>query len=261
MASESHADMAETLSAAACFTADRASRLNKPVNLAGRDARRLGDLAPQHLRAGVALVLIGGLPGTGKSTVAGAVADSVGWELLNSDRIRKELAGIAPDADGRAVFGTGIYTPAWTARTYAELLRRAGDLLGRGESVILDASWSSAELRSAAAGLARAQHAHFVELRCVASPELARQRLQARPPGPSDARPEIAVQLAAAAAPWPTATVINTERGGADQADGAVAAGGLRRAGGKPDGSRLDFGPGFSQIVAEALAAIGQRGG
>jgi predicted kinase len=212
-----------------------------PRQLADLAPRQLADLAPRHPRAGiVALVLIGGLPGTGKSTLADAVADSLGWAVLSSDLIRKELAGIAPLADGRAVFGTGLYTLEWTARTYAELLGRAEVLLARGESVILDASWSSAELRSAAAGLAREQGAYLVELRCAASPELARRRLQARLPGPSDARPEIAAKLAASAAPWPTATVIDTELGGAAGAS-----------------ARLDFsGPGFSQIVGQALAAI-----
>jgi predicted kinase len=249
MASEPYADVAETPSAAVYFAGDA----SKGTVAAGRDARQLGDLTLQHLRAGVvALVLIGGAPGTGKSTLAGAVADSLGWAVLSSDRIRKELAGIAPDADGRTVFGTGIYTSEWTMGTYAELLRRAGDLLARGESVILDASWSSAELRTAATSLAREQHAHLVELRCVASRELARQRLQARPPGPSDAGAEISVQLAAAAAPWPTATVIDTELGGLAAASG--------RADGSGPYSKPGFGPGFSQIVAQALAAIRPHG-
>jgi hypothetical protein len=183
---------------------------------AGRDARQLADLTLAHLRAGVvSLVLVGGLPGTGKSTLAGAVADRLGWTVLNSDRIRKELAGIPPHAAGAAPFGAGIYASSWTTRTYAELLRRAAGLLARGESVILDASWSSAELRSAVTDLALEQHAHLTELRCVASPELARQRLEARPSGVSDADAEIAMKLAAVAAPWPTAVVIDTEHGGA----------------------------------------------
>ena len=189
----------------------------------------------------VALVVLGGLPGTGKTTLAGALAGRLGWTVLSSDRIRKELAGIQPDADGRTAFGTGIYSTSWTARTYAELLRRAGELLARDESVILDASWSSAEMRAAAADVARAHDASLVELRCVASPGLARKRLTARPPGPSDAGPEIAARLAAAAAPWPAATVIDTEAGGA------------------PGGEPARFGSGFEQIVTHALAAIRQR--
>jgi aminoglycoside phosphotransferase family enzyme/predicted kinase len=182
---------------------------------AGRDVRQFADLALQHLRAGVvSLVLVGGLPGTGKSTVAGAIADRLGWSVLSSDRIRKELAGIPPGTAASHPFGTGIYAPSWTERTYAELLHRAAELVARGESVILDASWSSAKLRLAAADLARGQHAHLVQLRCVASPELVRERLRTRPIGLSDADSEIARRLAAVAAPWPAAVAIDTEPGG-----------------------------------------------
>lgn len=193
---------------------------------AGRDARQLCDLTVRHLRAGrVTLVLVGGLPGAGKTTLARTVADNLGWAVLNSDRIRKELAGIAPDGDGRAAFGTGIYTPSWTARTYGEMLRRAADLLAHGESVILDASWTAAELRTAAADLAQAEHGHLVELCCATAPQIAEHRLRTRPPGPSDAGPEIATRLAATAAPWPSAIVIDTGRQAAGTAaDQALAA-------------------------------------
>jgi uncharacterized protein len=186
---------------------------------AGHDARQLADLTLRHLRSGiVTLVLVGGLPGTGKTTLANDVGGNLGWAVLSSDRIRKELAGIPPDADGRTAFGTGIYTPSWTAKTYNEMLRRAGELLAHGESVVLDASWTSAELRSAAGDLARAEHAHLVELRCNAEPEVADQRLRMRPRGPSDAGPEIAAKLAADAAPWPDAIVIDTGRHAASAA-------------------------------------------
>jgi hypothetical protein len=180
---------------------------------ARRDARQLADLTLRHLRAGVVtVVLIGGLPGTGKTTLAENVGTNLGWAVLSSDRIRKEIAGLAPHADGRSAFGTGIYTSEWTARTYGELLRRAAELLARGESAILDASWTSAELRSAALSVAHAQHAHLMQVRCAAAPEVADQRLLTRPRGASDAGPEIPAKLAAATAPWPTAIVIDTGR-------------------------------------------------
>lgn len=60
------------------------------------EARRYGEIAVAHLRAAeVRLVLVGGLPGTGKSTVSDAVAGRLGMVLLSSDRLRKELHGIS----------------------------------------------------------------------------------------------------------------------------------------------------------------------
>ncbi|MGC0372945.1 aminoglycoside phosphotransferase family enzyme [Streptomyces sp. SAI-229] len=57
--------------------------------------RRLVSTALRHLRtSAVGLTLVGGLPGSGKSTLSGALADRLGVTLLSSDRLRKELAGI-----------------------------------------------------------------------------------------------------------------------------------------------------------------------
>lgn len=75
-------------------------------------------------------MLAGGLPGTGKTTVGGALADRVGAVLLSSDRIRKELVGIDPGRSA-ARHGTGLYAAAHTEAVYGELLRRAEELLGR----------------------------------------------------------------------------------------------------------------------------------
>lgn len=191
---------------------------------AAGEARSLARMALQHLRAGaVKLILIGGLPGTGKSTVAGHLADRVGCTVLNSDRIRKELAGVAPGASCRAGYSSGIYTPAWTKRTYAELLRRASMLLGNGESVIADASWISPELRAAAAVAAESAAADLVQLRCTAPPGLASERMRARTEDPSDADPQIATQMAAAQVPWPEAITIDTADAG-DPVEHAIAA-------------------------------------
>jgi hypothetical protein len=61
-------------------------------------ARQLLGMTLKHLRAAVVtLVIVGGLPGTGKSTLSAAVAGRLGFAVLSSDQIRKELAGISPD--------------------------------------------------------------------------------------------------------------------------------------------------------------------
>lgn len=92
--------------------------------------------AVRRLRAGeVRLVLVGGGPGTGKTTLAGALADRLGAVTLNSDRIRRELTGLAPEMSAAAAYRHGICTTGWTDRTYRELIDRARRLLERGETV------------------------------------------------------------------------------------------------------------------------------
>ncbi len=178
---------------------------------AGGAARKLASAALRHLRAGtVTLVLVGGLPGTGKSSLAGDVADQLGCAVLSSDRVRKELAGLEPEEPAAAGFGAGIYSQAWTGRTYAELLNRAAELLSAGESVLIDATWSSAEHRQLAAAIATQAHAELVQLECVTPPELAASRIADRAGNASDATAAIAARLAAEWAPWPEATVIDT---------------------------------------------------
>ena len=208
---------------------------------AGGEARGLADIALQHLHAGaVTLVLVGGLPGTGKSALAAAAADRLGCVVLNSDRIRKELAGVPLESGAAVPYGTGIYTPAWTERCYAELLHRARELLASGESVIADASWLSAKQRAAAAALASDVSAELVQVRCAASEDLARQRMSARRYGVSDADADVARHMAAHMASWPEATTIDTESGGLD-------------ADAEPPGA-------FSDLVRQALEVIRPHG-
>jgi aminoglycoside phosphotransferase family enzyme/predicted kinase len=190
---------------------------------AGFEARRLAEVALRHLRSGaVTLVLVGGLPGTGKSALADAVAGRLGFAVLNSDRIRKELAGLPAETSARVRYGAGIYNSEWTEDAYAELLHRAAVLLSRGESVIADASFITARQRAAAVTAAAAVSADLVQLRCTASRELAGRRMSARTSGVSDADQAIAAEMEGAAEPWPDATVMDTEGDGVDSGPGAA---------------------------------------
>lgn len=181
---------------------------------AAESAPLLLDCCLAHLRRGrVALVLVGGGPGTGKSTLAAGLADALGWTVLRSDEVRKDLVGLAHTEHAPAPLGEGIYDVQTTAATYAELLARARMLLARGESVVLDASWGTAATRADAAALAEATAADLVELCCEAPESVTTPRIAARVRAgtdASDASPEIARALAERADPWPSATTIHT---------------------------------------------------
>lgn len=100
--------------------ADEAS-LPEPERLAARRrARRHAALAAGYALP-PSLVLTCGLPGSGKSTLAAALAVPLRALHLRSDVIRKEQAGLAPEARG----GAALYAQEATERTYAELRRRA----------------------------------------------------------------------------------------------------------------------------------------
>jgi aminoglycoside phosphotransferase family enzyme/predicted kinase len=178
---------------------------------AAEQARTYAAITLRHLRRGqVRLLVVGGLPGTGKTTLSGNLADHLGAVLLSSDRVRKELAGVTPATSASASYLDGIYTPAHTDRMYRELLHRAENVLVRGESVVLDASWGSAARRVAAREVAARTHSRLVELRCDAPAEVTAGRLRTRIGSMSDADPAIAAAMARAADPWPEATVVPT---------------------------------------------------
>lgn len=140
------------------------------------------------------VVVIFGLMGTGKTTLARELAAALGWPVLHSDVVRKELAGIPPTAPVREEFGKGIYAPDFSARTYAEMRRRAKEYLQAGApGVILDASFKSAHERRLVRELARELGAEAVFVLCECPRETVRERLSRRAAGASisDGRLEI----------------------------------------------------------------------
>jgi aminoglycoside phosphotransferase family enzyme/predicted kinase len=192
---------------------------------AAADAQRYTDIVLRHLRAGnVRLVLVGGLPGTGKTTVAGGLADRFGAVVLSSDRVRKELAGIDPTTPAGAGYREGIYSPERTEKLYTELLDRVERLLARGESVVLDASWTAQQHRRSALATAQHTHSELLQLECEADAEATSRRIRDRIGAASDATPAIAAAMAAQADPWPEATPIDTSRSVAESLAAASAA-------------------------------------
>lgn len=155
-------------------------------------------LAPPEERP--CLVLTTGLPGTGKSCLGRNLEERAGFVRIASDAVRKELAGLDPDAPAPAGVDRGIYTPEWTERTYAACLERAGALLFEGRRVALDAGFREEARRREALDTARSWGVQALGLVCQAPPEEVRRRLEARAaaPGadPSDADWEVYRALA-----------------------------------------------------------------
>lgn len=181
------------------------------------------EMTRDHLLTGaVTLVLVGGPPGVGKTTLAHDVADRLGMVVLSSDRLRKEAAGLDPEAGAAADLDSGIYSPGRTRATYADMLRRADLLLRRGESVVLDASWTDAAQRDLAVALAGTAHARLVELRCQLGADAAAARIRGRS-GISDADEQVAERMRRREAPWPAATAVDMRRSPAECADRACA--------------------------------------
>jgi len=128
------------------------------------------------------LIVVGGVIGSGKTTLAAALGRALAAPVASSDRVRKAVAGLPPTARGDA----SLYTPAAVERNYGEVLRRAQAVLASGRGAILDATFSTRGRREQAAELARATGAAlvFIETRC-ADRDVLEARLAARRGRPS----------------------------------------------------------------------------
>jgi predicted kinase len=169
------------------------------------------DIARRHLRRGaVRLVLVGGLPRTGKTTLAGLHAQRAGWVHLSSDVRRKELAGLPATARVGGAAREELYSAAMTARTYRSLLQAAAAELALGRTVVLDATWARELHRDGAARVAERAAADLVQLQTTLPDHVVPARLAARAAGGTDASDaDVTVHHAIAVgfAPWQAAKV------------------------------------------------------
>jgi predicted kinase len=165
-----------------------------------KEARAYLDLALGYLSAPPAprLIAIGGYSGTGKSTVARALAARTGAMILRSDGVRKGLHGL-PETER---LPPETYTQATSERVYGELLFRAALVLAAGLPAIVDAAHLRQRERDATAALARRLGVCFDGLWLDALPEVLRDRLAARSGDASDADARVLeMQLSRGAGP------------------------------------------------------------
>jgi len=125
------------------------------------------------------LVAVAGLSGSGKSTVAEALAQRTGFTWISTDLVRKELAGLPPTARPARAYGDGIYTAEFSTRTYRCMFDRARESLPC-VGVILDATFQLAIGRATAREIARRHKVPFLLVECRCPRERTRKRLARR---------------------------------------------------------------------------------
>ncbi len=122
---------------------------------------------------------------TGKSYLASAWANHYNMPYYNSDRVRKELAGLSPEADQKEEVDHGIYTPEFSRRTYDALIEHAAHHFNANKKacVVLDGSYQAREERDLLRKLFGNQ-VRIVFVHCFCSEKVVRKRLDIRASDP-----------------------------------------------------------------------------
>jgi len=156
----------------------------------GEEARREGQ-EYLHLALGYhlppAMVCLCGLPGTGKSTIARALATALRAGLHRSDVVRKQMLGLRTGDRWSGGHAEGPYGEEATRRTYGRLRELAAADLAAGRSVVLDANFPTHDQRERARAVAAGQGVPFL-LGLVETPEATViERLRRRAGDPHEA--------------------------------------------------------------------------
>ncbi len=173
----------------------KVSMLRRQQETPGSDGYRKADSDYRqylHLAEGYAapgspvLLLMHGLSGSGKSTVARGLCEAFGMLQIRSDVERKRLAGLESLERSGSPVGGGIYSAAQTDKTYARLLSLAAAVLTAGYAAIADATFLGKAWRDRFRELARERDVPFLILHCRAADAELRRRIPARQAGADD---------------------------------------------------------------------------
>ncbi len=161
-----------------------AAEVSPPEREAARELAR-AQFAMAHRYATLAapaVLVVCGLSGTGKSTLARALRQRLGFEVINSDIVRKRLARLPADARARAGYAEGIYTEDFNRRTYEAMVEQGEKLLRSGRGVILDATFRDPGKRRLVSEMASRAGVPwlFVECRCDEKEAISRLKERAR---------------------------------------------------------------------------------
>jgi len=164
-------------------------------NQSAERARAYFRLALRYAVAGSKplVVAVMGRVATGKSSLARALGEALGWDVVSSDHERKQMAGMDPYVRGSEQEREALYAAGRTDATYDALVRRASEHVRRGRCIILDATYSRAGHREELRRTIKKAGAAYCFIELTAPDETIRCRLKERDDGQrsvSDARLE-----------------------------------------------------------------------
>ena len=123
------------------------------------------------------VIAVGGLSGTGKTSIARAIAGELGLRVISADAVRHSLFG---EAKRPAPYGEGAYTAEASRLTYQTMVERGREMLGADRSVIVDATFLHHEDRAIAERMAMDAGAEWRLIECSLAPELVHKRIEER---------------------------------------------------------------------------------
>jgi len=126
------------------------------------------------------IFIIGGLTGTGKSTLSLKISVDYNALLINTDIIRKELAGINMFERHHDEINTGLYAPEKIDQTYEKVIEKAAYFLKNGENVVLDATFQKKKYRDMARRIAKENNAILITVQCECPEDVVRKWLEKR---------------------------------------------------------------------------------
>ena len=133
------------------------------------------------------LILMHGLSGSGKTTIAQWLLETLGAIRIRSDIERKRLFGLLPDARSEQGIDFSIYGSQATERTYQLLKDLAEEILAAGYVVIVDATLLKAAQRQQFHRLAEITQVSFLIVDVVSSKSTMQERVRKRAEGHLDA--------------------------------------------------------------------------
>jgi len=122
------------------------------------------------------LILISGLPGTGKTRISRELASRLNAVHISSDSIRKKM------------LEKRTYSEEEKARVYSEMVSQVSNSLSEGKNVIADATFYKESLRKQMREAAEKAGTDFFLVECIISEEAARERISSRMGGDSEAK-------------------------------------------------------------------------